>query len=159
MARVLTEADFWSRVTLDPTGCWLYHGHSNGNGYFLFAGGKRNRKVYAHRYAAEKCLDTWDPALAVCHRCDNRQCVRPSHLFMGTVAENNADCKAKGRNRNGPFARGPEHHLSRLTEEDVRLIRCFRRAGVTLEPLAETFDVTFQTIHDVDRRKTWKWVA
>lgn len=45
------------------------------------------------------------PGMGVLHRCDNQPCCNPSHLFIGTQADNVADMVAKGRHRNGAMAR------------------------------------------------------
>lgn len=93
---------FWSRVdkhgptmTHMRTKCWEWLGACVSGGYgSLWVEG---RNWSAHRYAWFLAHGT-DPATCVLHRCDNRKCVRPLHLFEGTHLDNVRDCISKGRN-------------------------------------------------------------
>lgn len=88
---------FWRLV--DKSGgddaCWPWTGSPSTNGYGQF--GIKSRKIPAHRLAYLFHFGHIDPALLVCHRCDNPPCCNPAHLFLGNHTDNARDMIAKGR--------------------------------------------------------------
>jgi hypothetical protein len=86
------------------------------------------------------------------HICDNRLCVNPAHLKLGTQADNVRDMDKKGRRRSNPVM-GPAHHNARFTEDDVKHIRS---SPNTNAELAREFGCARQVIGFVRRRVTWK---
>lgn len=98
---------FWRRV--DKSGeCWEWKGRNNWGGYGLFERTITKKRVVAHRYAWQSERGAIPAGLLVCHRCDNRLCVRPDHLFLGTQKDNMRDCWAKGRGKNNRPPSRPE---------------------------------------------------
>jgi hypothetical protein len=90
----------------------------------------------------------------VCHTCDNRKCVNPDHLFLGDIVINTLDMNAKGRN-----ARGSMCPIAKLNEEKVAEIRRLNATGnYTKIGLARTYGVSFTTINNLIKRKSWKHV-
>ncbi len=98
--RTTTAKRFWSKVKLGyHNQCWPWIAGLTHNGYGKFSIGSRDsqRIIRAHRFAWEFFKGEIPTASQVLHRCDNRLCCNPSHLFLGTNIDNVADKVAKNR--------------------------------------------------------------
>jgi len=145
---------FEDRMIPEPnSGCWLWMGmlKDTGYGHFCF----KQKTVRAHRASWEIYNGAIPDGLHVLHRCDNRSCVNPEHLFLGTHQDNMRDCHEKGR-AIGP--QGEAAHLAKLTTDDVLAIRAMPYDRRTLSTLSRQYGVSTQTIHKIIKRKTWKHV-
>ena len=144
-----TEADrFWRHVRKTDE-CWEWQAGIGVHGYGQY------RHTLAHRFAWESTTGAIPAGQQVLHRCDNRRCVRPTHLFLGTQAENLADMRAKGRDRP---PRGEAHPRSKLTASQVAEIRTRRRAGELLKDLATEFGVSDHQISNIANGRQWRYV-
>lgn len=144
---------------LTPAGeCMVFNGTRSNQGY----GSLRvdGRMLKAHRVAWELARGPVPDGLCVLHRCDNPPCCNVDHLFLGTVAINNADRAAKGRSqgvfRSGPNhpatkRRGEAHWQARLSAADVAAIRSAHKAGEAQSSIAKKYAVHPSTISRVAR--------
>lgn len=133
--------------------CWIWIACRDADGYGIFRGEVRGLKyTRAHRFSY--ALHTADvPRYKhVLHRCDNPWCVNPSHLFLGTNADNMADKVAKGRAL-GP--RGIASHSAVLTEEQVKAVAIDPRPYAAI---AADYEVTPQTVGDIKNRRSWRHI-
>lgn len=94
-------------------------------------------------------------SLYVCHKCDNRKCVNPEHLFLGTSRDNNLDMHRKGR---AVSLIGSDHPQSKLTEKKVKKIRILHKKGYLQKEIAVMFNVTSSAINSIVNRKIWRHV-
>jgi len=129
------------------SGCHLWHGAVNGDGYPRI---RWNGKVLsAHRVAYELHYGVAPGTKLVCHKCDNTYCVNPEHLFLGTIFDNNRDRSKKGRNAK---LCGERHPGAVLTDEQVINIRGEYRRGDrehSTNALARKYGVVQATIWNI----------
>lgn len=134
-----------------PSGCNEWRGPINHSGYGRFGVGKKG--TLAHRFAYQWYVG--DPGeLCVCHKCDNRKCVNPEHLFLGTRADNQADMKRKGRGR-ATGAPGELNNAAKLRAADVDRIRALYPTMNQYE-IAGRFGMSQAQIGRILRGESWR---
>lgn len=150
VSRPLAER-FWEKVGIGQLDeCWLWLTRAKRSGYGLIGDGKKG-VLEAHRVAWELTNGPIPKEIFVCHHCDIKLCCNPTHLFLGTQADNLADMARKGRS-----TLGERDGMSKLTSEQVLEIR-HRRAttGVMQKELATEYGVSDATISLIINRRIW----
>lgn len=136
--------------------CRVWVGKLGWDGYGLIK--LKGRRVRAHRVSYSVNCGPIPDGLCVLHHCDVRNCIQPSHLFLGDDATNTADKMDKGR---AITPVGDRNGSARLNERDVRIIRLRGKSGGpnnTPKKIAADFGVGLVTIKDVLDRRTWKHI-
>jgi len=136
-------------------GCWNWTGTKTQLGYGIFSWrvGKRHVLFRAHRLMWSKTFGGIPKGVCVLHQCDNRGCVNPDHLCLGTQLDNIQDRVRKGRNA---FAIGAANNNAKLTENQVRSILQSKESG---PKIAKRFGVHPSTIRIIRCRKNWSHVV
>ena len=148
---------FLEKANVSEDGCWEWRGSKYRNGYGRFSLGDKWRS--AHRVAYELFVGSIPDRLFVLHKCDNKACVRPDHLFLGTQADNMTDMKVKGRSNGGPpFGEG--NGKAKLNETQVRhiFLECKLRKA-NRKQLADKYGVSRSAIRDIATGKSWTSVS
>lgn len=134
-------------------GCWNWAGSIGDSGYGRI---KHNgRCLQAHRVSWTLANGAIPEGLLVCHHCDNKVCVRPSHLFIGTNADNMRDMKMKGRG-NTLHMQGEKNPRSKLTTRQVIKMRVLYAGGnKTQDELAAMYSMSQTQVNHIVQRKSW----
>ncbi len=144
---------FWDKVN-KTNSCWLWTAYKNHDGYGQF--GLKNRKaIGAHRYLYIELYGPIPEGMCVCHTCDNRGCVNPDHLWLGTHRDNMKDRMAKKRD-----ARGQRNGNVKLTDNQVRKIKKhLTRKDISRKEICRKFNIAYPTLCQIAYNITWRDVV
>lgn len=139
---------FWEKVNWRSAGCWEWRGKRSPQGY------GRIGRTMVHRLSYETFIGPIPAGMYVCHTCDNRPCVNPTHLWVGTPKENADDMLAKGR---GGQRKGADSRR-KLTIDTVLEARIRVAGGESCYSVAKSFGVGHWTIRQAVDGTTWGWL-
>ena len=148
---------FWENVDVRGNGeCWEWIGRRFWDGYGMF--GLNKKKLKAHRFSwiinkGKIPKGKHYGTTCVLHKCDNRSCVNPNHLFLGTNADNLQDCYNKKRRTSV----GEKNGNAKLSKKEVIAIRMLHtsREDLSQVDLAKRFSVTKSLINKIVNNKVW----
>jgi len=143
---------FFSKVEKTDT-CWIWKANSICDGYGFIKVNKTN--IRAHRFSYQLHYGKFNKELHVLHKCDNRLCVRPDHLFLGTNKDNVDDKVSKDRQ-----AKGSINGNSILNEEQVKEIKFHLQNKYYgyMKDLVSKYNVSERCIRDIKSGRTWKHI-
>jgi predicted XRE-type DNA-binding protein len=149
--------NFWRKIDLTSEDkCWEWKAYINKQGYgWMNVGNKRSKP--SHRVSAliHNLIQSIDDVLQVLHKCDNRKCCNPHHLFVGTHTDNMKDKAAKGRAKGKPHP-GENNPMAKLKQSDVNLIRgLYFSAQFSQSKLAKNFGVQQSHISRIVTNVRW----
>lgn len=147
---------FWDKVQIkSDEECWLWTASVSSSGYGMFKRPAPGKLVTAHRHSFEIAHGAVPVGMLIMHSCDNKKCVNPKHLTLGTHLDNNRDCMSKGRDRkNSP--KGERSRAAKLTQHDVQRIRRLYLDGEKLSDIAALFSINFRSITRICYGETWQ---
>jgi hypothetical protein len=132
--------------------CWNYDGYVKPDGYGSTWDAGLKQSVNAHRRYYEAFRGRVPEGMHVLHKCDNRRCINPEHLFLGTADDNMRDMAQKGRSLSGE-----RNKNCKLTQRQVDEIRGkYGMRGVTLQQLASEYGISAAHVHRIAKDKNWK---
>jgi hypothetical protein len=137
---------FMTFVEFSNDGCWVWKGMKNNSGYGMF--NKNQKSILAHRFSYETFCGFILEGMFICHSCDNKVCVNPAHLFMGTAKDNTDDMIRKNRH----------HFWKKLTPHKVIEIRKLLSEGKPNLSIGEMFGVSRSMISAIKKGQAWTHV-
>lgn len=140
---------FHSQISIDKNKCWNWNGDSQKNGYGKFA--SHNKQWVTHRWSWIFHNGSIPIGLLCCHKCDNKKCANPDHLFIGTQKDNIQDALKKKR-----IPVGENRYGAKVTElQAIKILKDPRKC----REIAKIYSVAWSTIDCIKKRKKWKHLS
>lgn len=157
---------FWAKVHKNGlNGCWTWTGYINPGGAGRFAP-VGHKPLSAYRYSWELNVGPIPEGMLICHHCDNRACVRPDHLYVGTQRDNVRDAIERHRFYRGgaytpyriPPRYGADNKMTKLTDDQVREIRAIY-PSIGARRLGKMYGVVPSAIQGIVKGRTRQHVS
>lgn len=136
-------------------GCWEWQGSLCSGGYGTLW--YKEKTCGTHRVSYEIFKGIIENGQCVCHSCDNRKCINPDHLWLGTYKENIQDAVNKGR-----MEKGVEKSKKMYTKLNIDLVKTIKEMlndGYKTFEISKILNLSYDIIYDIKREKTWKHVT
>jgi hypothetical protein len=151
---------FWDSSIPEPnSGCFLWTKALTGTGYGQFRAGSlrdgTRRNVTASRYACELVHGAIPDGMQALHKCDNKICVNPDHLYIGTRSDNAKDAFARHRKIPHRLV-GADNPRAKLSEDQIRTIRDSEERSADL---ARRYGLSKTQVGHIRSRKSWAHVS
>jgi hypothetical protein len=158
-SKISIEERFWGKVNKQENDeCWEWLSRITTDGYGAFAlNGKAKQR--AHRVAYELTYGPIPTGLFVCHKCDNRLCVNPNHLFLGTNTDNRRDAARKGRGFVPPPRVGELNANAKLTNRQAWEIKKMLADGVKTRIIADKYSIAMRTVVNIKNGILWSHIT
>ncbi len=144
---------FQNKYEIKDSGCWEWTATKNKYGYALLRNipNTKPRMIFAHRVSWIIHNGNIPDELYVLHTCDNRKCVNPDHLFLGTKADNSNDRDIKRRQ-----AYGQKNGNAKYTDLDIKNIYAMKDSGMSNPEIAKELNGSRITIWEITTGRKWK---
>lgn len=145
--QTLEERLRWFGWEVRESGCWDWSGRLNNDGYGILKYHQKGLRAY--RVAYGLWVGPIEVGKSILHSCDNRLCINPEHLRMGTQKENVQDMMDRGRQRPG----------RKLNDPVVKAIKMLYRTNeYTQAEIEEAFNIGAGQVSRIMNKKIWKWI-
>lgn len=153
MAFQSLEEGFEKFVIKNPEGCWGWTGCAANPGYGQFRGNQK--LIRAHRASWIIHFGEIPKGMYVCHKCDNKLCSNPEHLFLGTCKDNNLDMLKKGRS---PILgkSGSSNPSAKLKESQVQEIRLLLKTNMSQREIGAMFSISQTAVSVINTKRYWR---
>lgn len=152
MKRVDIKTRIHNLTFYSPDGCWIWLGYLNTRGYGLVK--FNGLACLAHRVNYELFKGNIPDGMQACHHCDNRACINPDHIFIGTALDNAKDMVRKGRSPNNLGEKNPN---AIVTGDQVIEIRALK-GKKTYKEIGNMYGISRHYAWNLANRKSWKHI-
>jgi hypothetical protein len=140
---------------VSDNGCWICNSHRKNQQSGYHEMNRNGKMIKIHRYMYEKYHGSIPEGLLVCHKCDNKSCINPEHLFVGTSKDNTQDMMKKGRHKPNNI-RGEMMGTAKLKNNQVISIRADKRM---IKDIAKEYGISIAQISKIRRGECWGHLA